>query len=152
MISAILLPAVLFSSPALGASPHPLVGTWKVEFPGGARIENGVATPIRLKGSLTVEARGDSLIANLVPDQGEGPARPPVRLAAKATAGDVTFVTHSQVTLNINGSEQKATSVATWVLRVNGERLEGTVDRKVEGMEAHAAGPQPITGTRASGG
>jgi hypothetical protein len=143
--------AALLAVVSMLSSPHPLVGTWKIDFPAGMRIQNGEATPVRRTGTLTVEARGDSLIATLVPDPSDAPSRGPVRLAAKSVSGDVTFVTTSQVTINVNGSEQQGTSTATWILGVKDDKLSGTVDRKVEAPHAPAAGPQPVTGTRVQG-
>jgi hypothetical protein len=133
------------------AAPHPLVGTWKVDFPAGMRVENGAVTPVRVNGTMTVEAQGDSLIATLVADPSGDVPRRPIRLAAKSQDGDVTFITRSQVTVNINGSSQQGTSVATWILSAKDDKLDGTVDRKLEGIEGPAAGPQPISGTRAKG-
>ena len=129
-------------------APHPLVGAWKVDFPGGMRVQNGVSTPIRLTGKFTVEAQGDSLIGTLVADPSDQGTRPPLRLAAKSMDGSVTFVSRSPVTVNMNGVEQKGTAVATWTLGVEGDQLEGTVDRKLEGVSGPSAGPQPISGTR----
>lgn len=149
MVCAMLLAAAIAAvPPTLLAQPHPLVGAWKINFVGGMRIENGTPTPVKLTGTLTVEAKGDSLIATLVADPTGGASRPPTRLAAKSVSGDVTFVSRSQVTLNMNGAEQRATSVATWKLGAVNDKLEGTVDRKLEGVDAPAIGPQPVTGTR----
>jgi hypothetical protein len=148
MLSAMLLAAALAAVPPILTQPHPLVGAWKVNFVGGMRIENGTPTPMKLTGTLTVEAQGDSLIATLVADPNNGASRPPTRLAAKSVSGDVTFVNRSQVTLNVNGAEQRATSVATWKLGVENDKLEGTVDRTLEGVNGPAIGPQPVTGTR----
>jgi hypothetical protein len=137
----------LRSGPAPAANP--LVGVWQIKYPAGARIENDTPTIITGSGRLTITTVGDSLVANLVPAPIEGsPAGQPVRFAAKATEGTVVFTQHATVRLNINGAEQKATSVSTWTLTANGDRLEGTVDRKVEGFDMPAAGPQPVTGAR----
>src|SRR5262245_9561346 len=76
-------------APALAAQTHRLVGAWKVDFPGGMRIENGTPTVMRLTGTLTVEAQADSLIATVVADPtNDGPKRPPLRLAAKTASGE----------------------------------------------------------------
>lgn len=134
---------------ALGAATHPLEGTWKIEFPGGARVENGEVTITKRTGTLTITAAGDSLVAVLASDPMEGmPARPPARFSAKAQAGAVTFIQKSTVKVNINGSEEEMTSVSTWVLDVSGTGLAGTVDRKVQGMNMPEVGPQPVTGKR----
>jgi hypothetical protein len=147
---AILSAAALAALPiAAAAQSHPLVGAWKVDYAGGMQLENGVATPIRRTGTMTIEAKGDSLIATLVADASDGaPPRPAARLAGKSASGAVTFVSRSQATLNINGAEQQATSVATWTLEAHGDELEGTVARKLEGVDTPSGGPQPVTGTR----
>src|SRR5262245_31950872 len=88
--------AVLVALPAaLVAEPHPLVGVWKIDFPGGMRIENGNVTVMRLTGTLTVTAESDSLIATLVSDPQDETPRRTIRLAAKSVSGDVTFVNRS---------------------------------------------------------
>ena len=137
---------------ALSAQQQPLVGTWLVNFQAGMRIEDGVATPIIGTGTLTVEAAGDSLIGTLAttpaPDM---PARPPVRLAAKASTGEATFIAHSKATINVNGAEHEANVVSTWVLRAKGDSLMGTVARKIESLEAGPQEPRPVTGTRKKG-
>jgi hypothetical protein len=113
------------------------------------RIENGTPTAITRTGKLTVAAQGDSLIATLVTDPADGhPNRPDVRLATKAGTGDAVFVQRSTAKLNINGAEQEAISISTWTLIAKGNTLEGTVARKIEGVDAPSAGPQPVTGTR----
>jgi hypothetical protein len=137
---------------ALQAQQQPLVGVWQITYTGGMRIEDGVATPIMATGTLTIDAKADSLVANLATDPAPDlPARPPVRVATKAGAGDATFTAHTTATININGSEREATVVSTWVLRAKGDSLEGTVQRKIEGFEGGSQEPQPVTGTRRRG-
>ena len=137
---------------ALQAQQQPLVGVWRISYTGGMRIEDGVATPIMATGTLTIEAKADSLVANLVTEPAPDlPARPPVRVATKAGAGDATFTAHTKATININGAEREATVVSTWVLRAKGDSLEGTVQRKIEGFEGGSQEPQPVTGTRRRG-
>lgn len=68
-----------------------------------------------------------------------------------AASGEIVFVQRSQAQLNLNGAVQEATAVSTWKLRVTGDKLEGTVDRTIEGMNMPAAGPQPVTGSRVKG-
>lgn len=136
-------------SSALQAQQQPLVGAWQISYPAGLRIENGAPTPIMATGWLTIEAKGDSLIAELVTDPSPDlPVRPPARLAAKASAGDATFISRTTATLNINGAEREATAVGTWMLGARGDTLSGTVERMLEGHELGTQGPKPVTGTR----
>lgn len=151
MIRAALLSLALASSPALAQS-HPLVGVWQISFVGGMRIENGTPTPIQRTGKLTVEVKGDSLIANVVTDpMADLPTRPPFRMATKAGAGTASFIQRSKVVINTNGDEQEATSISTWSLGAKGDQLEGTIDRKIEGHDGPGGGAQPVTGKRVKG-
>lgn len=137
---------------ALHAQQQPFVGAWQMSYPAGMRIEGDVETPIIGTGLLTIEAQGDSLIGTLVTDPTpEMPARPPSRLAAKAGAGEVTFISIGKATININGSERETKSVSTWVLRANGEAIEGTVQRSIEGVDGGTQPPRPVSGTRRKG-
>ncbi len=137
---------------ALQAQQSPLVGSWKITFPAGMRIEDGVATPIIATGSLTVQPAGDSLIANLATDPApDMPARPAVRLAAKSGTGEATFIGHSKATINVNGQENEATVVSTWVLQAKGDSLAGTVQRKIDSPHAGPQEPRPVSGVRQKG-
>jgi len=147
MTLAITLLLVLSASPLV--AQHPLVGAWQVSFPAGVRLENGIATPIAASGVLTVVAQGDSLIGNLIIDLApEGPARPPLRLAALAGEGEATFVSRTKATIIRNGGQTEAGVTSTWTLGVRGDSLEGTVERKLEGVQDGSQGPQPVTGKR----
>ena len=140
--------ALSLACSTLQAQQHPLVGTWQVTFVAGMSIENGVSTPILGGGTLTIEAQGDSLIGTLVRDPMPGVAdRPPARLAGKLGDGAVTLVSESKATINMNGEERQSAVVSTWVLNVNGDSLEGTVARKIEGFNEMAE-PSPVTGSR----
>ena len=136
----------------LPAQQQPLAGTWQVHFQAGMRIENGEATPIMATGTLTVKPEADSLIGTLetnpAPDM---PARPPARLAAKASTGEATFIAHGKATINVNGAEHEAEVVSTWVLRAKGDSLEGTVSRKIDSPHAGPQEPRPVTGVRKKG-
>ena len=144
--------ALTLSSAPLAAQQHPLAGAWQVTYPAGVQIENEVKTVIMGDAQLTVEAQGDSLIATLafVPQPGLR-SRPPVRMAAMAGAGPVVFVQRSMATLNTDGNEREAVSVSTWTLAANGDALEGTVARRIEGFPEGDQDPQPVKGTRQKG-
>jgi hypothetical protein len=145
---------VLFalSHGVLNAQQSPLAGTWLVNFQAGMRVEDGVATPLFATGTLTVQSVADSLIGTLATNPApDMPARPPVRLAAKASTGEATFIAHGKATINVNGAEHEAAVVSTWVLRAKGDSLEGTVARMIDSPEAGPQEPRPVTGTRKKG-
>jgi hypothetical protein len=140
---------LILSGLGLPAQQPSLVGTWRISYPAGMRVENGMSTPIMASGTLTIEARGDSLIGELVTDSTAGlPPRPPAHLAAATSAGEATFVSRTQAKVNINGELSERTAVSTWSLRAKGDTLSGTVQRRLEGFGAGDQGPSPVTGTR----
>lgn len=148
----LLAAAVVFAPSTSTAQGHPLSGAWSITFPAGMRIENGTPTPISRTGKFTVVAQDDSLIATLTTDPADGhPPRPDIRLATKAGTGDAVFIHRSTARININGNEREAVSISTWTLSAMGDKLEGTVARKMEGIDAPSPGPQPVTGTRVKG-
>ena len=130
------------------AQSNPLVGSWKVTFVAGTRIENGTPTNIKGSGKLLVQRQGDSLIARLVSDPIDGAARPELRLAGPNAAGQVVFTSKGKAQVNMNGDVKEVTSISTWTLTARGDSLEGTVERRLEGMDAPGRGPQPVSGTR----
>lgn len=146
-----LLLAALFLLPgALAAQTHPLVGTWDVNVPAGMRIGPEGPTAIMAKGSFTFSVVGDSIIGMLKNEPVEGqPARPAKRVAAKLTAGAVTFVSTGEAKMNMNGEEIVRTSISTYHFEVDGDKLKGTLERNIEGLNLDTGGAQPITGTRA---
>ncbi len=152
-LSSLLLVSVALgggSSSAL-AQANPIVGTWKISFAAGTRIENGTPTTITGTGSLVVQLQGDSLIARLIPDPIEGATRPESRMAAPGGAGKVVFLQRGKARVNQNGEESEVTSISTWTLTATGDALDGTVERRLEGIEAPSRGPQPVKGTRVKG-
>jgi hypothetical protein len=145
--------ALLIFPLALSAQSHPLVGEWKVDLVVGGRMGNGGAVePLRGTGTLTVQAVGDSLVATMAIDSVAGrPMRPPTRMATALKAGEVIFVSRGTATLSMNGESREAVSVSTYTFRVNGDALDGTMARALEGVEGvqlPAQPPQPVTGVR----
>ena len=69
----------------------------------------------------------------------------------RASAGKVFFIQRGMARVNLNGEEKEVTSISTWTLVAKGDALEGTVERRLEGMDAPSRGPQPVTGTRLKG-
>lgn len=144
--------ALTLCSSSLAAQQHPLAGIWQLSYPAGVQIENGVRTVLMGDAELTIEAQGDSLIATIAyestPDR---PSRPPSRMAAMAGAGPVVFVQRSMATLNTDGNQREAVALSTWTLVANGDALEGTVARRIEGFAEGDQDPQPVKGARRKG-
>jgi hypothetical protein len=146
------LSALLALSPVVArAQAHPLAGKWTIEYAGGMRIENGEPTPILAKALLTITEVGDSLVATLHMDPNPNlPPRPDGRFAALKVAGsEVTFKQRSEAKLNTNGEEHTTTAISTWVLKVAGDAMTGSLGRELEGMDMQMPPPQPVTGRRA---
>jgi hypothetical protein len=143
--------AASFGYDTVLAQNNPIVGSWKVTFAAGARIENGTPTTINGTGTLIVQPQGDSLVARLIPDPIQGAARPESRLTAASGAGKVVFTSKGKAQVNANGDVKEVTSISTWILSATGDALTGTVERKIEGMDAPSPGPQPVRGTRIKG-
>jgi hypothetical protein len=142
--------ALTATSTALAAQSPAFTGNWQLTYPRGTRVENGEATVMWGTGVLSIATQGDSLIGTLTGDPApDMPPRPPVRLAAPKAAGEATFVSYSEATLNMNGDMKTATVVSTWTLTVKGDSLVGTVDRKLKGYDMGDDQPaQAVTGVR----
>ena len=148
-MSRIALSLLALSAFALPARAQSLAGTWKISFPAGMRIIDGNPEVIMGTGSLAIEERQDSVIGQLMtapsPDR---PARPPARLAGTMTAGEATLVSRTQATINMNGAQEQAVAVTTWVLHARGDSLTGTLARTIEGHDMANQSPSPVSGTR----
>lgn len=151
MLRTFLFGVALIGAPLAAQQKSALVGNWKLSYPGGARFENGVMTPIAATGLLTIQLQGDSLVGLLVTEPVEGqPTRPPLHLSGLNKGDSSVFVSKSSGMVNINGEQHPVTSTTTWILAAHGEKLEGSLDRKIAGLDAPAPsqGPQKLTGTR----
>ena len=150
----VLLCLIALNAAPLAAQAPSFVGTWQLSYPRGTTMENGEATIIWGKGVLTVVSQGDSLIGTLVgepvPDL---PPRPPARLAAAATAGEATFLSRTEATMNRNGNESTVIVLSTWKLAVRGDSLVGTVARELVGHDTGGANPpaEQVKGSRKKG-
>jgi hypothetical protein len=145
----VLATLILAGAGTAAAQSPPIIGTWKLTYAAGHRMENGALTEITGTGRLIVQLQGDSLIARLVPDPvGGGPARPETRMAARAGTGPVVFTHRGTARVNRNGEESEVTSISTWSLGAKGDTLEGTVERRIEGIDVPAGGPGSVSGTR----
>lgn len=136
-------------APAAMAQQPAVVGTWHLSFVVGNKVEPTGVTRIQGSGTLTIEAKGDSLIATLVTDPiPERPSPPPVRMAAVTGPGEITFTSQSKATLTINGAGRETTATSVWKVRIVGDSLTGTVERQINGFGPANQGPQPISGSR----
>lgn len=153
MKRALLCLIALYAAPLAAQAPS-FAGTWQLTYPRGKTIENGEETIIWGTGVLTIVSQGDSLIGTLVGDPTpDVPPRPPARLAARTTAGEATFLSRTQATMNRNGNESTVTMVSTWTLAVRGDSLVGTVARELEGYDTGGAPPpaEAVKGARKKG-
>ena len=136
----------------LAAQSHPLEGAWSINYVGGMSHQGGATTMIMANGTLTVEAKADSLIATLVQHaNNELPSRPPVRMATLRGSGAAVFVVRSPVQIDVGGDPIRATSVSTWTLTATGDSIEGSVARRLEDagdIPIPSSDPQPVTGKR----
>jgi hypothetical protein len=140
--------AVAVNSPALSQAPHPLVGSWSVEYERGRQVENGVATPIMGKGALAIVVQGDSLVATLTSGpRPDGTTAPPAVMSSRPTADGAVFVQKSKARVNVNGDTQEVEMTLTWTLRAAGAELTGTLAREIPAFQ-DAAPPTPVKGTR----
>jgi len=130
------------------AAPHPLEGTWQINYPWHVEIENGVPKPTMESGRMNVTAVGDSLIATIATDPSPMfPNRRKLRLAALRGPGPVRFEERGQVTVATPGGNRTMTDVVTWTFEPAGDRLTGTLERRIVGMGS-GNGPFPLDGTR----
>lgn len=147
-MSRLILLALIVGGGALHAQ-SPLVGTWKLTYPAGSRIENGESTLLMGTGTLSLEVVGDSLVGELVTDPlADVPARPPARLSGAAASKPAVLVSRMAGSLTINGAERPISAISTWTLEAQGDSLIGTVARKLEGLPFGAQGPEPVKGMR----
>jgi hypothetical protein len=148
MLRTLVMGLIVTAAP-LAAQQNSLVGHWKMNYPGGAKFENGVVTQIPATGMLTIEVQGDSLIGTLVTDPAPGvPARPPLHLAAVNHPDSAVFVSQSKGMMNINGEQHPIMSMSSWNLHAHGDQLDGTLSRQVIGMDAPPQGVLKVSGTR----
>lgn len=138
---------VLTAQPALAQGS--LVGTWKVSYPAATSVQNGVQTLIMGTGTLRVEARGDSLVGELVSDSVAGfPPRPPTRMTGPAGRGVVSLLAHLTGTIEVNGESRTVSVTSTWALEARADSVVGTLSHSVEGTDGIAQDPGPVHGTR----
>jgi hypothetical protein len=144
-------PQLLLPGVAIGQVPHPLVGTWSIEYERGRRVENGEVTPIMGTGRLTIEQRGDSLVATFAPPaRPDGTVPPPSTTSARIATPEVVFTQEQSVTINMNGEEQVRRITLTWSLTASGDALSGTLRRDLP-MSPEPLPPTPVKGTRLRG-
>ena len=104
------------------------VGTWKVEYARGQRMENGELTPIMGAATLAIVARGDSLFGTLeTGPRPDGQPATPSALSGVATRDGALFVQTRKVSVNRNGEESTVEVVMTWDLHMAGDAVTGTL-------------------------
>ena len=128
---------------------HPLEGVWKITFPWHVEVVNGVVTPTMETAEMKVEIQGDSLVATISRTPTTDTPNPrPIRMAAPLGTGETVFETRDRVTMSIGGEERTMIAVSTWVLKPDGDGLDGSLERRLEGVPATSNGPLPLTGNR----
>lgn len=149
MLQEALLTVVMMLSGLPAAAQEPLVGTWRVIYPAGVQVDNGVQNTVMGTGTLRIVAQGDSLVGDFVPDPvAEFETRGPSRMAGLKGTGMVPLVTSSMLVLEVNGEQRGITLVSTWELEAKGDSLTGTLSHRVEGANLAAQEPGPVRGTR----
>jgi hypothetical protein len=144
--------AAILVVPAALSAQSPLVGTWNIEWELGRTITNGESSAIQAKGTMKVDASGDSLLVTVTTmsrSDGQPITRPSFTFGGRATATGAVLTQISEATLNMNGESRKQRSVGTWTLEVSGTMLTGELKREVEGMMMEIPAV-PIKGSRAS--
>jgi hypothetical protein len=149
-----MLRVLLLGMVSLGAAPlidsNPIVGTWKVTYPAGTRVENGEQSVILGTGTLTIQAQADSLFGELVPDPvPDLPAQKPTRMTGLAGNGPVALVAHLAGMVEVNGARRLVTFTSTWQLEARGDSLVGTLSHQVEDAGVMTQDPGPVRGVRA---
>lgn len=131
--------------------PHPLVGTWTIEFERGRRVENDVVTPIMGTGKLVIVQSGDSLLATLESSpRPDGSPPPPSTFGGRASGGGVVFVQKQVAQITVNGEASSREMLLTWTLQAGGDVLTGTLARELP-MMPEPLPPTPVKGTRTKG-
>jgi hypothetical protein len=129
---------------------HPLEGVWTITFPWHVEVVNGVVTPTMETAEMKVEIQGDSLVATIARTPTTDTPNPrPIRLAAPLGTGETVFETRDRVTMSMgSGGERTMIAVSTWVLKPDGDRLGGSLERRLEGAPSSSNGPLPLSGAR----
>ncbi|WP_337172839.1 hypothetical protein [Gemmatimonas aurantiaca] len=144
--------ALCMAAPLAAQPASPLLGKWSIEWELGRRVEDGVPSPIRASGVLTVVASGDSLLGTFEVTQRSDNATPPkpFTVGGRVTASGAAFVQRSEARLNMNGQEMVREALTTWTMRANGDQLEGSLSREISGMQISVE-PTPVAGKRIPG-
>ena len=139
---------IVVAAAPLAAQGSP-IGTWKVTYPAGTRVENGEQSAIMGTGTLRIEGRGDSLLGELVPDPvPDLPARKTTRMTGPLGSGPVALVARLTAVVNVNGAARPVNLTSTWRLEVKADSLVGTLSHDVEDAEVMAQDPGPVRGIR----
>lgn len=136
---------------AKAQSPAALAGKWSIEYERGRRMENGEATVIMGKGTVTIAAQGDGFAATFESGARPDGSVPPPSTALGTVKGDsVVFVQEQTVTINLNGESREAKVTLTWTFSAAGDTLGGSLARELPGMPEPLPA-SPVKGTRMKG-
>jgi hypothetical protein len=70
-------------------------------------------------------------------------------MAAPVGAAETVFETRDRVTMATGGGRERTMiAVSTWILKPDGDRLGGSLERRIEGVAATGNGPLPLSGNR----
>ncbi len=149
MSRTLLLSLVALAAASPASAQGSLSGVWKVTYPAGARVDNGEQSVIMGTGTIRIEAHGDSLLGEFVPDPvPDLPAPKPIRMTGPAGKGPVALVSHQMAMVEVNGAQQPVYFVSTWQLEAKGDSLLGTLSHQVEDVGVTAQDPGPVRGVR----
>jgi hypothetical protein len=152
LIRGLLAASILLAAPLARAQGTPTaVGTWRIEYARGQRLENGASTPIMGTGTLAITAKGDSLMATLeVGPRPDGTVPAPAQLRGVKTADGAKLVQRRQSQITMNGEQSTVEMTITWELHVAGDAISGTLSA----VSANGELPPtdgPVKGTRTRG-
>ena len=150
LIRSLLVATLLLAAPmAQAQGTASSVGTWKIEYARGQRMQNDVLTPVMGTGTLVIVAKGDSLMGTLeTGPRPDGTVAPPSQLLGVKTADGARLVQKRQVSVSMNGEQSTVEMTITWELHVTGDAISGSLSA----VSANGELPPldgPVKGTRA---
>ena len=150
LIRGLLAAAVLLAAPMAQAQGTPAsVGTWKIEYARGQRMENDKLTPVMGTGTLVITAKGDSLMGMLeTGPRPDGTVAAPAQLRGVKTDDGARLVQKRQVNISMNGEQSTVEMTMTWELHVAGDAISGSL-RSVSANGELPPLDGPVKGKRA---
>ncbi len=142
----------LTPAPAQAQDAGP-AGTWTIEFVRGIRNDNGEETVDKGHARVTLELRGDSVLARwqaLEPDR-DGKPVPPRTMRGTVAGNHVVLTDHRQGRVSRNGDESTIEMTVTFDLTFAGDTLTGTqAASSADGTIS--SDPRPVSGKREKAG